>query len=282
MEIKKGGVIVALYILEVKTLGSFQCGCQDYDTTFEISFCTKDELIKKTKERNLKIVKAEGFFQEIVKGCGCCNFCSYGNSCNYSPETSELSWEYVHYVTTEETVVYERMCDVCAPFYTVDREYWEGDVDFLFHSSILTHGLSTPFNGRWISHDEIIERGVAVADNPDWQICCCDKYNSIGSVGLFLQGWVHYASNKDLWSYINELGDRIFDLDRYSHYLIQNKSQMDLSVWDHTELIVSHYTIKGVWVKKSSLMKDPGLQRVVDTLSKNLDVKIFYIKDRRR
>lgn len=152
-------------------------------------------------------------------------------------------------IVIEKTVYVDQVCDTCGQFYDEQGNYKEGGVDKLFDCKIWSHGLATGFSGR-LTSEEIKKRAIEVAQNPDWQICCSDKTQRIGGIGLYVQGHVLYVSNIDLWSSVDYKGHRTFDMSNWrSDGLITSIEDYSLDRWDHNEVILTNYKIVGIWVK---------------------------------
>ena len=152
-------------------------------------------------------------------------------------------------MVVEKTVQVDEVCDTCSQFYDEQGNYKEGGVDKLFDCKIWSHGLATGFSGR-LTSEEIKKRTIEVAQNPEWQICCSDKTQRIGGIGLYVQGHVLYVSNIDLWSSVDYKGHRTFDMSNWrSDGLITSIEDYSLKEWDHNEVILTNYKIVGIWVK---------------------------------
>ena len=152
-------------------------------------------------------------------------------------------------IVVEKTVQVDEVCDTCSQFYDEQGNYKEGGVDKLFDCKIWSHGLATGFSGR-LTSEEIKKRATEVTQNPEWQICCSDKSQRIGGIGLYVQGHVLYASNVDLWSSVDYKGHRTFNMsDWRADGLITSLDEYSLDRWDHNEVILTNYKIVGIWIK---------------------------------
>ena len=172
-------------------------------------------------------------------------------SLNISKRDSIISGEIMLDVNmvVEKTVQVDEVCDTCGQFYDEQGNYKEGGVDKLFDCKIWSHGLATGFSGR-LTSEEIKKRAIEVAQNPEWQICCSDKSQRIGGIGLYVQGHVLYASNVDLWSSVDYKGHRTFNMsDWRADGLITSLDEYSLKEWDHNEVILTNYKIVGIWIK---------------------------------
>ena len=162
----------------------------------------------------------------------------------------------------------KKPCSNCrnkVEFYDEEGKYKEGGVDSLFDCMVWAHGFSTGFSGR-CDTEEIIDRLVNLYSHHEWQICCSHKSQRIGSIGAYVMGHAQYVSNIDLYSYIDERGYRVFDLDDWrSDGLINSPEEISLDSWDHNEVIVAQHRIVGIWIKEWAL-KDPNLKKLWDYL----------------
>ena len=152
-------------------------------------------------------------------------------------------------IVVEKTVQVDEVCDTCSQFYDEQGNYKEGGVDKLFDCKLWSHGLATGFSGR-LTSEEIKKRATEVTQNPEWQICCSDKSQRRGGIGLYVQGHVLYASNVDLWSSVDYKGHRTFNMsDWRADGLITSLDEYSLDRWDHNEVILTNYKIVGIWIK---------------------------------
>ena len=177
----------------------------------------------------------------------------------------------------------KEVCEECAHFYNERGIYEEKDkVDTLFNTMILSHGVSA-YNAL-NSADEIISRIEDVEKHHEWQICCSNKTQPIGAVGIYVMGHNHYVSNVDLCSELNEKGDRVFDIDshRATRGIITSRGDYSLDEWDHTEHVVSKTKIKALWVKEWALKSIPSLEGELQKYADEKHLRIFILKNRKR
>ena len=84
----------------------------------------------------------------------------------------------------------------------------------------------------------------------EWEICCSFDEQYIGPVGISVTGEAKVVSNMDLFSEIEDEG-RYFDTTSYrANYLINSPEEIDRSVCDHGEAIVTNIEVTKVWVKE--------------------------------
>lgn len=156
-------------------------------------------------------------------------------------------------------------CPKCVFFYDEDGDYTVDEVDSLFHSMVLSHGLATGFNGEFFNEGISVEEGrirlqTLVRNSGEWQICCSHKSQPIGDYGVYVMGTNDYVANVDLCSELNSKGHRVFDVDTSrGKSLITDREDYSLEKWDHTEHIVCKYKVVGVWIKEWA-KSEPGLE----------------------
>ena len=160
----------------------------------------------------------------------------------------------------------EEPCDSCKFFYDEEGNYKEGGVDNLFDDYVWSHGLATGYSGH-CDAEEITDRLVDLDLHHEWQICCSHKTQKIGAIGVYIMGHAQYVSNIDLSSHMDKQGNRVFNPSgfRAVNGLITSPEEIDLSDWDHNEVILTKHRIVGVWIKEWAL-KDPKMQKLWDYL----------------
>ncbi len=141
----------------------------------------------------------------------------------------------------------------------------------------LSHGLATPYGGRNVPAKEALERALAI--KPEHEICCSLEEQQIGVFGVAVKGLVEIASNRDLWSKINDLEQRVFDVKRYREFLVTSRTQCDPTVWDHMEFIVKEVKLQYFWIKEWAL-QDPEYAKLAETL-RGLGFELRVVKARR-
>ena len=199
----------------------------------------------------------------------------------------EKKTEYIVEIT--EPTEYEEdgcICEECEEshnfFYDENGNYKEGGVDKLFDCKVWSHGLATGFSGN-MSASSLLDRFASIDSN--WQICCSDKSQRIGGIGLYVQGHVQYASNIDLYSRINNRGHRVFDVTnwRAEDGLITSPVDYSLDKWDHTESIITNFKIVGIWIK-DWFLSQPGIKELwwkLCKIAKENNMAIHIVKARR-
>lgn len=155
--------------------------------------------------------------------------------------------------------------------------------DSLLQQAIYSHGLATGFGVNEVSAEKAEENLKTLLDlvGSDKEICCSWKTQQIGGFGLFVQGEVTIASNRDLWSYVGEDGSREFNVDEYWHYIIDKKEDLNFEVWDHTEFFVRPKEVVAFWAKDWFVKRVPGGREFVEELRKK-GHKVYITKPRHR
>ena len=151
--------------------------------------------------------------------------------------------------------------------------------DSLLQGSIYCHGLATGFSGQHLSIQEIASRVSAIPEieKKGGELCCSWKTQPIGGCGFYVSGDVTVAANRDVWSHVNKLGDRVIGDDSiYWSSLIDKKEDLDLTQWDHTEFFVIPHKIRGFWVKDWFAKSEPRILEV----AKEMGVKTYIVHRR--
>ena len=106
------------------------------------------------------------------------------------------------------------------------------------------HGLLAFNNG------DPVKNLASLLNHSEWEICCSFDEQYIGPVGISVTGEAKVVSNMDLFSEIEDEG-RYFDTTSYrANYLINSPEEIDRSVCDHGEAIVTNIEVTKVWVKE--------------------------------
>ena len=212
---------------------------------------------------------------EVVYTCGCVD--------RLSPNTSYMKGG--HFEIVDGLIVYRiRENESCCNCGEVAAIKNAAKPDSLLQQAIYSHGLATGFSGKksWEDVEESFF-GVINAAESKGEICCSWKTQCIGGFGIFVQGEVTLASNRDMWSTVNKAGDRIFNTedDDYTSNIITSKEQLDFTVWDHTEFFVKPKMFYGFWAKQwfYSAHKEE-IDEFVKRGCKNR--KLYIIKNRRK
>lgn len=166
-----------------------------------------------------------------------------------------------------------------------DSRQWKHDhrPDSLLQGSIYCHGLATGFSGQHLSVQEIASRVLAISEieKKDGEICCSWKTQPIGGCGFYLSGDVTVAANRDVWSHVNKMGQRVVgDESVYWDSLIERKEDLDLTQWDHTEFFVVPHKIRGFWIKDWFALHEPRILEVSKIIEERMGVKTYIIHRR--
>lgn len=188
----------------------------------------------------------------------------------------DLNEEYVAGID----VFLDEECDTCKE----SKQWKKGHKpDSLFQGSIYCHGLATGFSGQHLSIQEIANRVLAIPEieKEFGELCCSWKTQPIGGCGFYLSGDVTLAANRDVWSHVNKLGDRVIGDDSiYWDSLIERREDLDLTQWDHTEFFVVPHKIRGFWVKDWFVKSEPRILEVAKILEEGMGVKTYIIHRR--
>ena len=145
----------------------------------------------------------------------------------------------------------EELCDNC---YKVQQIKEQNDFS-IFDSMLLSHGLATGYSGM-VTINDCIDRAYEIYQNPDWEICCSNYTQKIGAFGFVCKGENTFVSCHDVWSRLNALGERVFDVNsndeedsicydriKYVHNIITKQ-------YDHSEHFVKNVQIQYFWIKE--------------------------------
>lgn len=176
-------------------------------------------------------------------------------------------------------VFIEEECDNCR-----DSSRWKQEhrPDSLLQGSIFCHGLATGFSGQHLSIKEITSRVLAIPEieKKGGELCCSWKSQPIGGCGFYISGDVTVAANRDVWSHVNKLGDRVIGDDSiYWDYLIERREDLDLTQWDHTEFFVIPRKIRGFWIKDWFAKSEPRILEVAKIIE-GKGVKTYIVRRR--
>lgn len=177
-------------------------------------------------------------------------------------------------------VFLDEECDTCKESKQRKKEH---KPDSLLQGSIYCHGLATGFSGQHLSISEIASRVLAIPEieKKSGEICCSWKSQPIGGCGFYVSGDVTVAANRDVWSHVNKLGDRVIGDDSiYWDSLIERKEDLDLTQWDHTEFFVIPHKIRGFWVKDWFAKSEPRILEVAKIIGEGMGVKTYIIHRR--
>ena len=154
----------------------------------------------------------------------------------------------MHIVINE---IKEELCDNC---YKVQQIKEQNDFS-VFDSMLLSHGLATGYSGM-VTINDCIDRAYEIYQNPDWEICCSNYTQKIGAFGFVCKGENTFVSCHDVWSRLNALGERVFDVNsndeedsicydrlKYVHNIITKQ-------YDHSEHFVKNVQIQYFWIKE--------------------------------
>ena len=154
--------------------------------------------------------------------------------------------------------------------------------DSLLQGSIYCHGLATGFSGQHLSVQEITSRVLAIPEieKNDGEVCCSWKTQPIGGCGFYISGEVTLASNCDVWSYVNRLGERVLGgEDYYWSNLIERRDELEF-FGDHTEFFVVPHKIHGFWIKDWFMKSEPRILEVAKIIEEEMGVKTYIIHRR--
>ena len=153
--------------------------------------------------------------------------------------------------------------------------------DSLLQQAIYSHGLATGFgveDSAEVAEDNL-KKFLCLSEEKE--ICCSWKSQQIGGFGMFVRGEATIASNRDLWSYVGRSGQREFNVSEMGEYIIDKKSDLDFSVWDHMEFFVRPKDFIAFWAKDWFVRNVPGGRELVKKLQ-GWGYKVYITKPRHR
>ena len=145
----------------------------------------------------------------------------------------------------------EELCDNC---YKVQQIKEQNDFS-VFDSMLLSHGLATGYSGM-VTINDCIDRAYEIYQNPEWEICCSNYTQKIGAFGFVCKGENTFVSCHDVWSRLNALGERVFDVnsndeeDSICYDRIKYVHNIVTKQYDHSEHFVKNIQIQYFWIKE--------------------------------
>jgi len=131
--------------------------------------------------------------------------------------------------------------------------------------TILSHGLAA------FRSVEYRKNLAFILDNPQIELCCSYDTEAIGPIGIFVDGKVLCASNKDLWSEIGIDGKRYINTNNYIPF---DSNSVD---WDHREFIITDVNVRGIWVKTWA---DENIKRYARAMSEDTGMPLVLCAER--
>lgn len=181
----------------------------------------------------------------------------------------------------------EELCDNC---YKVQQIKEQNDFS-IFDSMLLSHGLATGYSGM-VTINDCIDRAYEIYQNPDWEICCSNYTQKIGAFGFVCKGENTFVSCHDVWSRLNALGQRVFNVNsnneedsicydrlKYVHNIITKQ-------YDHSEHFVKNVQIQYFWIKEWAIGNTNGCiitkncYKKLKTILQNLGYDLKIVKSR--
>lgn len=173
---------------------------------------------------------------------------------------------------------YGLISKVCSHCKSVDKRK-EFRPDETLQSMEWTHGLAAFRVKTWYnSFSELRERVEEVLNGGllNVELACAHATQYCGKFGVYLRGEVKAVSNVDLWSEINAEGLRVFNYDEKKYDLIVNEEEIDFSLWDHMEAVVSPSAVTGWWIKEEFYNSEMGGELVEFLKNKGIFVEVIY------
>lgn len=181
----------------------------------------------------------------------------------------------------------EELCDNC---YKVQQIKEQNDFS-VFDSMLLSHGLATGYSGM-VTINDCIDRAYEIYQNPDWEICCSNYTQKIGAFGFVCKGENTFVSCHDVWSRLNALGQRVFNVNsnneedsicydrlKYVHNIITKQ-------YDHSEHFVKNVQIQYFWIKEWAIGNNneciitKNCYKKLKTILQNLGYDLKIVKSR--
>lgn len=268
-----GAVYGIQYNVEINEYNRYSCGCIDYDNVTLIDSYEElpgKFLVQYLEDCGIDVVDPPEAEIDI--------FCYEDADGNFN-----LDYRYGKITVTIYNDI-DSLCEWCkekeaAKLFVEDMP----PIDNLFDNEIVSHGLAA-YRGNQ-NEDTIMNafRNIsdAMAAGTDIAICCSNKTQRIGPVGIYVRGHVYCASNIDLYSE-REGGSRYVDTRswRYQQGIISSKDEIDLTRWDHNEYIVNPREIIGFWMKDWAIKQWPGLFERIRNLCKAHNMVLHVAKKR--
>lgn len=181
----------------------------------------------------------------------------------------------------------EELCDNC---YKVQQIKEQNDFS-VFNSMLLSHGLATGYSGI-VTINDCIDRAYEIYQNPEWEICCSNYTQKIGAFGFVCKGENTFVSCHDVWSRLNALGQRVFNVNsnneedsicydrlKYVHNIITKQ-------YDHSEHFVKNVQIQYFWIKEWAIGNNneciitKNCYKKLKTILQNLGYDLKIVKSR--
>ena len=268
-----GAVYGIQYNVEINEYNRYSCGCIDYDNVTLIDSYEElpgKFLVQYLEDCGIDVVDPPEAEIDI--------FCYEDADGNFN-----LDYRYGKIIITTYNDI-DSLCEWCkekeeAKLFVEDMP----PIDALFDNEILSHGLAAY---RGSQNENTIMNAFrnisdAIAAGTDIAICCSNKAQRIGPVGIYVRGHVYCASNIDLYSE-REGGSRYVDTRswRYQQGIISSKDEIDLTRWDHNEYIVNPKEVIGFWMKDWAIKQWPGLFERLQTICKDHNMVLHVAKKR--
>lgn len=179
-------------------------------------------------------------------------------------------------------IPFKGVCDDCTEVADYKASYHP---DALFNTMVVSHGLATGYGTaekkfKLNSIENAVDKLLGVHEG---EICCSHKSQRIGAFGVYCQGRNTLVSNRDVWSRLNDAGERVFCIDKYEDYIVLDREDYRLDLWDHTEHFVIPERIVGFWVKDWALESIEGLRGYWNSLKEEFQKRgcVFHVVKRR-
>lgn len=273
------GLVYGIYYdVEIVECNKFKCGCEDHDNESWVDYVNNlpaTQLIPWLEDHDIDCVNPEVEVDTEI-------FCNAEDE-DADEIVYDLDYRYGKITVTIYNDI-DSLCEWCkekeeAKLFVEDMP----PIDALFDNEIVSHGLAA-YRGSQ-NEDTIMNAykniSDAMAAGTDIAICCSNKAQRIGPVGIYIRGHVYCASNIDLYSE-RENGSRYVDTRgwRYQQGIISSKTEIDLTRWDHTEYIVNPKEVIGFWMKDWAIKQWPGLFERLQKLCKDHNMVLHVAKKR--
>lgn len=276
------GLVYGIYYdVEIVEYDRYKCGCIDHDNgswVDHVNNLPPTQLISWLEDHEIDCINQPEVDVEV--------FCDAANEAE-DEEDADVNFN-LDYIYGKITVtIYndiDSLCEWCQE--KEDAKLFVEDmppIDNLFDNEIVSHGLAA-YRGSQ-NEDTILAAykniSDAMAAGTDIAICCSNKAQRIGPVGIYVRGHVYCASNIDLYSE-REGDSRYVDTRswRYQQGIIYSKDQIDLTRWIHNEYIVNPREIIGFWMKDWAIKQWPGLFERIRNLCKAHNMVLHVAKKR--
>jgi hypothetical protein len=147
--------------------------------------------------------------------------------------------------------------------------------DNLLAKRIYSHGCAAYYASGLENGLENVERVFTNLGRPDFQICCADKKEHIGPIGVYVKGDVKVVSNVDLHS-AHHKGRRYFEKyqEKFLAYTCEDYQKRRNS---HKEIIMVPEELVGIWLDAYEVETWNEIVKLRRKLTEKYNVPVYII-----